>query len=112
MFAGDDVSHCTAQAWTERSRAHGWRPGGGGGGGVTYLWEVIPSHQDTVGGPLQYLPHTVVEAQRSPVQRAVDLTLVQPRPAVRETHKGEPVGNHLDATRNMRDVLRVRVARP
>lgn len=43
---------------------------------------MIPSHQNTVAGPLQYLPHTIIEAQRGPVQRAVDLTPVQPRPAV------------------------------
>ena len=52
-----------------------------------YLWEVSPSHQDTVRGPLQDLPHTIIKAQRGPVQRAVDLTPVQPRPGADKTHK-------------------------
>lgn len=54
-----------------------------GTGGVSYLREVIPSRQDTIGGPLQDLPHTIVEAQRGPVQRAVYLTPVEPRSAER-----------------------------
>lgn len=53
----------------------------------TYLWQVSPSHHDTVRGPLQDLPHTIVKAQRGPVQRAVDLTPVQPRPGKNNTHK-------------------------
>lgn len=48
-----------------------------------YLWEVSPSHHEAVGGPLQDLPHAIVKAQRGPVQRAVYLTLVQPRPAIK-----------------------------
>lgn len=39
-----------------------------------------PSHQNTVGRPLQDLPDAIIEAQGGPVERAVDLTPVQPRP--------------------------------
>lgn len=53
-------------------------------GADSYLWEVIPSYQNTVGGPLQYLPHAVIKAQRCPVQGAIYLTPVQPRPPVEE----------------------------
>lgn len=48
------------------------------GGG--YLWEMSPSHHNTVGGSLQNLPHTIIKAQRRPVQRAIDLTPIQPGP--------------------------------
>lgn len=41
--------------------------------GAGYLWEVISSHHDAVRGPLQDLPHAVIEAQRGSVQTAVDL---------------------------------------
>lgn len=54
---------------------------------VSYLWEVISSHQNTIGGPLQYLPHTIIEAQRGPVQRTVYLTPVQPGSAVKEAER-------------------------
>lgn len=42
---------------------------------------MVPSYHNTIWGPLQDLPHTIIKAQRGPVQRAIDLTLVQPRPA-------------------------------
>lgn len=49
-----------------------------------------PSHHNTVGGPLQDLPHAIVKAQRCPVQGAIDLTPVQPRPE--PENKDETVG--------------------
>lgn len=61
----------------------------------SYLWEVIPSYQNTVGGPLQYLPHAVIKAQRCPVQGAIYLTPVQPRPPVEKKKYGETVGMSL-----------------
>ena len=51
--------------------------------GSADLRQVKAGHQDAVGSPLQDLPHAVVEAQGGPVQRAVDLTPVQPAPDTR-----------------------------
>lgn len=59
-----------------------------GTGGGNYLWEVRLSHHNAVGGPFQDLPHPVVEAQRGPVQRAVNLPPVQPRPEARRWESG------------------------
>lgn len=52
-----------------------------------YLREVSPSDHNTVGGPLQDLPNTIIEAQRGSVQGAIDLTPVQPRPAGKHVPK-------------------------
>jgi hypothetical protein len=39
---------------------------------------MLPSYNDTIGCTLQDLPHSVIEARGSSIQRPIDLTPVQP----------------------------------
>lgn len=75
------------QKGTSMPRAHG--PGQAPSRPLTkarrrYLRQVLPRDNDAVRRALQDLPHAVVEPGGRSVQRPVDLTPVQPRPATRE----------------------------
>lgn len=59
-----------------------------------HLWEVRPGHHKAVGGPLQGLPHAVIEAQRGPVQGPVNLSPVEPKP---EAERVQRVGSSFKA---------------
>lgn len=43
-----------------------------------YLWQMLPSYNDTIGRALQDLPYSVIEPSRSSIQRPINLTPVQP----------------------------------